>query len=118
LLSELYAEEGLSQDELSCRVGFDKSNTSRALAKLEQYGLIQRKSDPENHRVKKVFLKPKAHKVRKEFRKIQNHWNDELLNGFTNKEKTALFASLRKVAVNAEVAFNQQHTQASNCRAA
>jgi hypothetical protein len=23
LLSELYAEEGLSQDELSCRVGFD-----------------------------------------------------------------------------------------------
>ena len=51
LLSELYAEEGLSQDELSRRVGFDKSNTSRALAKLEQYGLIQRKSDPENHRV-------------------------------------------------------------------
>jgi DNA-binding MarR family transcriptional regulator len=118
LLSELYAEEGLSQDELSRRVGFDKSNTSRALAKLEQYGLIQRKSDPENHRVKKVFLKAKAHKVRNEFRKIQNHWNDELLSGFTDKEKTALLASLRKIAVNAEAVFNQQHTRASNCRAA
>jgi len=68
--------------------------------------------------VKKVFLKPKAHKVRKEFREIQNHWNEELLDGFTDKEKTALFASLRKVAVNAEAVFNQQHTQASNCRAA
>ena len=58
LLSELYTEEGLSQDELSRRVGVDKSNTSRALVKLEHYGLVQRKSDQQNHKVKKVFLKP------------------------------------------------------------
>jgi len=68
--------------------------------------------------VKKVFLKPKAHKFRKEFRKIQNQWNAELLNGFSDKEKEALSVSLRKLAVNAEASFNQEHTQASNCRAA
>ena len=107
LLSELYAEEGLSQDELSQRVGVDKSNTSRALAKLEKFGLIQRKNDPNNHKVKKVYLRSKAHRVRKEFKEIQQQWNAELLKGFTKKEKAALIASLIKIANNAEAAFNQ-----------
>ncbi len=106
LLSELYIEEGLSQDELSQRVGVDKSNTSRALVKLEKFGLIQRKNDPKNHKVKKVYLRSKAHRVRKEFKEIQQQWNAELLKGFTKKEKAALIASLIKIANNAEAAFN------------
>jgi DNA-binding MarR family transcriptional regulator len=106
LLSELYAEEGLSQDELSQRVGVDKSNTSRALAKLEKFDLIQRRSDPKNHKVKKVYLRPKAHKVRDEFKKIQRQWNTRLLKGFTKNEKAALISSLVKIAGNAEAAVN------------
>jgi DNA-binding MarR family transcriptional regulator len=107
LLSELYAEEGLSQDELSQRVGVDKSNTSRALVKLEKFDLIERKNDPQNHRVKKVYLRAKAFKVRNEFKKVQRQWNTKLLKGFTKKEKAALIASLVKIANNAEAAFNQ-----------
>ena len=118
LLSELYAEEGLSQDELSQRVGVDKSNISRALAKLENFGLVQRKNDSENHRVKKVYLRPKAHKVRNEFKKIQQQWNVELLRGFTKKEKAALISSMTKIAENAEAAFNQKFTQTPKFRAA
>lgn len=34
-LAELFRADGLSQDELSRRVGVDKSNTSRVLARLE-----------------------------------------------------------------------------------
>ena len=118
LLSELYAEEGLSQDELSQRVGVDKSNTSRALAKLEKFGLIKRKSDPKNHKVKKVYLRSKARAVRNEFKKIQHQWNANLLKGFTKKEKTTLMASLIKIANNAEAAFNQKMcpgTQVQSC---
>jgi DNA-binding MarR family transcriptional regulator len=107
LLSELYAEEGLSQDELSQRVGVDKSNTSRALVKLEKFDLIKRKTDPQNHKVKKVYLRAKALKVRNEFKKIQRQWNTKLLKGFTKKEKAALIASLVKIANNAEAAFSQ-----------
>jgi len=107
LLSELYAEEGLSQDELSQRVGVDKSNTSRALVKLEKFDLIKREIDPQNHKVKKVYLRGKALKVRNEFKKIQRQWNTKLLKGFTKKEKAALIVSLIKIANNAETAFNQ-----------
>jgi DNA-binding MarR family transcriptional regulator len=107
LLSELYTQEGLSQDELSQRVGVDKSNTSRALAKLEKFGLIQRRNDPKNHKVKKVYLRPKALEVRNEFKSIQRRWNTRLLKGFTKKEKAVFIEGLVKVADNAAVAFNK-----------
>ena len=118
LLSELYEEEGLSQDELSRRVGVDKSNTSRALAKLEKFGLIRREIDPENHKIKKVFLRSKAWKVREEFKKVQRRWNAELLHGLGEKEKTALLAGLQKVAGNAEAAFERQALPGTAGRAA
>ena len=105
LLSVLYAQEGLSQEELSHRVGIDKSNTSRALAKLEADGLIRRQIDPENHKVKKIYLEPKAHTIKKEFIKIQNRWNTLLLDGFSENEKEKLLLNLKKMTHNAEAAF-------------
>jgi len=101
-LTALFGEEGLSQDELSRRVGVDKSNTSRALAKLEEYRLIRRQSDPQNHRVKKVYLEPRALKIRRNFKTIQNRWNEELLRGVSEAEKRVLFSAVKKMAVNAE----------------
>ena len=116
LLSELYAEEGISQDELSRRVGFDKSNTSRALAKLERYGLVSRRPDPQNHRVKQVYLEPKAHQVRKDFIEIQNRWNALLLQDFSKEERAVLFSALKKLTTNAETAFEQKPSRACAAR--
>lgn len=108
-LTELYKNEGLSQDELSLRVGVDKSNTSRALAKLEKYGFIRREADPQNHRVKKVYLEPKAREVRKQLIKIQHKWNRELLNGVSKATRAKLLANLKVMATNAEIYFREQN---------
>jgi DNA-binding MarR family transcriptional regulator len=113
LLSELYKEDGLSQDELSRRIGVDKANTSRSVAKLEKYGLIHRKTDPENYKVRKVYLTPKAHEFRKQFRKIQEDWNNYLLRGFSEKEINGLLASMKKIAVNAESRIYDSKTDTS-----
>lgn len=110
-LTALYGEEGVSQDELSKRVGVDKSNTSRALAKLEQYGLIRRQSDPHNHRVKKVYLEDRALRVRNEFKKIQTRWNEALLCGFSETEKRALLSAVKKMAANAETVLCEEQPQ-------
>ena len=110
-LTALFGEEGLSQDELSRRVGVDKSNTSRALAKLEEYRLIRRQSDPQNHRVKKVYLEPEALKIRRQFKKIQNRWNQELLRGFSEAEKRALLSAAKKMADNAEAVLCEGQPQ-------
>jgi DNA-binding MarR family transcriptional regulator len=107
-LAALYQEEGISQDELSQRVGVNKSNTSRALLKLEKYGLIRRASSPENHRVKIVYLEQKARDIENEFRKIQCCWNNFLLEGVSEETKTNLLATLKEISANAEAYFNEQ----------
>jgi DNA-binding MarR family transcriptional regulator len=104
-LAELYRKEGLSQDELSCRVGVDKSNTSRALAKLERYGLIRREGDPTNHRIKKIYLQPTAHEIKNEFIRIQQRWNAELLNGLPEEKQAEMLSMLKNMTGNAEAFF-------------
>ena len=108
LLSELYGREGLSQDELSQRVGVDKSNTSRAIAKLEQYGLIRRENDADNHRIRRIYLTPKAHEIQKDFKNIQHRWNAVLLEGFSEEEKNEFLSGLESMAKNAEAFFDEQ----------
>ncbi len=105
-LAELFQEEGISQDELSRRVGVNKSNTSRALLKLEEYGLIRRENSLANHRIKIVYLEPRAREVEKEFRKIQKRWNSLLVEGLPEENKPILLAALKKIAVNAEIYFS------------
>jgi DNA-binding MarR family transcriptional regulator len=117
-LSEIYGEEGLSQDELSSRVGVDKSNTSRALAKLEKYGLIYRKANPVNHKVKEVYLQQKALEIEKDFRKIQQRCNANLLRGFSEQEINMLLSSLKKMAQNAEAALCEDNGQGQSWRQA
>lgn len=111
LLSELYNEEGLSQDELSRRVGVDKSNTSRSLARLEKYGLIRRQADADNHKEKKVYLRKKARDARDEFRKIQQRWNKVLLKGFSEEEKMTFLSNLKKMAANSEAAYADENNR-------
>jgi hypothetical protein len=45
-------------------------------------------------------------------------YNNELFKGFNEKEKAALFSSLRRIAENAEVAFDQPCAQTPKCRVA
>jgi len=106
-LAELFRNEGISQDELSFRVGVDKSNTSRALAKLEKFDFIRREPDPENHRIRRIYLKPRAYTVRDALAKIQTRWNAELLNGLSEKEKANLLSGLKEMARNAAGYFRE-----------
>ena len=107
LLAALYQEEGISQDELSRRVGVDKSATSRALLKLEKYGLVRRESSSDNHREKIVYVEPKAREFEDEFKKIQHRWNTLLLEGLSEEMKTKLLSALKEIAGNAEAYFKE-----------
>lgn len=61
-IAMLFLNEGLSQDELSRQMRVDKSYTARALAKLEKSGMMERRPDPYEHRIKRVFLGQEARK--------------------------------------------------------
>jgi DNA-binding MarR family transcriptional regulator len=64
-LRALWLEEGLSQRELSRRVGTQEPTTVTALKSLERSGLIRRETSTEDRRRVHVYLTPEARKLRK-----------------------------------------------------
>jgi len=70
---------GSSQDELSRFMHVDKSYTARAVAKLEKMGLMERKADPDEHRIKRVFLTQKALDMEDAFFGVLKDWNNTLV---------------------------------------
>src|SRR4051812_48351920 len=63
-LRALWLEEGLTQRELSRRVGTTEPTTVTALKSLERNGLIRREPSAEDRRRVHVYLTPAAKKLR------------------------------------------------------
>src|SRR5215467_5049798 len=65
-LRVLWAEDGLSQRELSDRVGTMEPTTVIALRSMERSGLIRRVRSTDDKRKSEVWLTPKAQRMRSE----------------------------------------------------
>jgi MarR family transcriptional regulator, organic hydroperoxide resistance regulator len=56
MLSELWAEDGLSQSELIARLGVEPPTVTGTLQKLEKAGFVRRQPDSGNRRISRVYL--------------------------------------------------------------
>lgn len=63
-LRVLWTEDGLSQRELSSRVGMMEPTTVIALRSMEKAGLIRRVRSKDDRRITHVWLSPKANRMR------------------------------------------------------
>ena len=63
-LMTLWAEEGLTQRELSRRVSNEEATTTRTLDRMEADGLIQRKANITDRRQRNIYLTSKGRSLR------------------------------------------------------
>ncbi len=56
----LYINEGLTQQEMANRLQADKGAVARTLAQLEEQGYVNRRRDPSDKRVTRVYLTDKS----------------------------------------------------------
>ena len=72
-LRVLWTEDGLSQRELSARVGMMEPTTVIALRSMEKSGLIRRVRSADDRRKVLVWLTPKAKRLRDELLGVARH---------------------------------------------
>jgi len=101
-LAMLFIQDGLSQDEISKQMRVDKSYTARAIAKLEKAGMVERSSDPNEHRIRRVFLGEKAFEIETEFVDMVQQWHRILVEGVDPDDLSTLCKVLDQMKVNAE----------------
>ena len=80
-LRVLWEEDGLSQRELSVRVGMMEPTTVIALRSMEKAGLVRRSRSVSDRRVTRVHLTAKARRLRARLLQISQGVNDQGAEG-------------------------------------
>jgi DNA-binding MarR family transcriptional regulator len=92
-LRVLWAEDGLSQRELSARVGTMEPTTVIALRSMEKSGLVRRVRSSDDKRTSQVWLTPKAMRMRNALLVVARGITDQAEAGISG-EDLALFRQM------------------------
>lgn len=101
-MREVWLEEGLSQRELSARVGTAESTTVSALRVLERRKLIKRIAKPNDRRAVRVYLTPAGRQLQKDVVPKIQEANETMIKGVAAKDIDLLIRLLQKIRDNAE----------------
>jgi DNA-binding MarR family transcriptional regulator len=85
-LRVLWTEDGLSQRELSARVGMMEPTTVIALRSMEKAGLIRRVRSADDRRKAQVWLTAKAQRMRNELLSVARGITDQAEDGLRRDE--------------------------------
>src|SRR6516164_6462399 len=110
VLVRLDRSEGLNQSELAEVLDLQPITLTRLLDKLSDSGLIERRSDPDDRRAKRLFLTPAARPLLKRLAELAEELMGTALAGLDQRDSKALLAQLSTIKDNlrAAVARRQQ----------
>lgn len=100
-LLSLAPGETLPQETLARRVGVDKANVSRALARLEMRGLVERVPAEIDGRQKPTRLSEEGIRIRQEIEGIAQEWIAMLREGVSPEEWETFAYLIEKIAAKA-----------------
>lgn len=83
----LYIQDGQAQQSLADRTAVDKAAAARTIGKLEAAGYVRREKHGKDGRSFKVFLTPKARRIRRKLEAAVLEILDELQKGFGSRER-------------------------------
>jgi DNA-binding MarR family transcriptional regulator len=92
-LRVLWTDDGLSQRELSARVGMMEPTTAIALRSMERCGLVRRVRSSDDRRKVRVLLTAKAKRLRNELLGVARSITDAAEQGVSARD----LASFRRV---------------------
>ena len=97
LILNIDITEGTPSTQLGPSMGMEATSLSRSLKKLENAGVIQRKSDPHDKRKSVIHLTDLGLKSRKIAKKIVIDFNEAIFSEFKKEELKIFFNILKKI---------------------
>jgi len=90
LLIALYEQDGIFISTLAHKLALRKATLTGLLDRLERDGFTERRADPQDRRVMRIHLTPKAEKLRGELTQIY-HENNHMFLSLLSKEEKEVF---------------------------
>ncbi|MBB3131858.1 DNA-binding MarR family transcriptional regulator [Paenibacillus rhizosphaerae] len=98
-LKVILYQPGITQEQLTQQLKFDKATTARSIKQLEASGYIERKPDPDDRRSQLLYPTSKAKQMRPQLHAILDDSNRILTKYLTPEEQDQLISLLHKVSL-------------------
>ena len=102
LLKLLADEDGVTQQDLVDRAGYDASTTANMLKRLESNGLVERAEHPDDARAKLVALTPKGRRLQRKLWKESENLRRRLWECLPAEHRSIVVGGLRRIAAEME----------------
>lgn len=106
-LDRIARNPGITVTQLAQTAGYDNGTSAKAVKKLLDEGLIRIEADEADGRIKRLYPTEKAEGIVEIVRGMKKEWRGLLTEGFSDEEKDALSALLRRLAENAMTALEK-----------
>mgnify|MGYP000072761395 FL=1 len=104
VFAELRQRDGLTQTELADLVMMEKAPLGRLLDRMEELSLVERRPDPSDRRVRRVYLTGRIDEFYDELWGAAFAMFGTALEGFTAAEYQTFLGLLRRIKANLEAA--------------
>lgn len=100
VLAYLSRQDGMAQSELAGQLDLGKVALGGLVDRLEASGLLERRPDPNDRRVKRVFLTPAGRKVVDKMRQVSAPTNEKIVAGVSAKDVRTTVKTLKAIKSN------------------
>lgn len=97
LLLILSEKDGLTHSEIAEKLEISPAAATKVIKRLEELNYLQRRSDPSDERISRVFLQEEGWAVIQQIKNTFRQIDRDLLSNFSPEEQNALFKLLLKV---------------------
>jgi DNA-binding MarR family transcriptional regulator len=100
ILLQLWIEEGIPQSQLAASMDVEPPTATKMLQRMERAGLIERRPDPEDARVSRVYLTARGRALEKPVLDVWKQLEAQTVAGLSLTEQTLLHRLLMQVLTN------------------
>ena len=90
VLHALWDQEGLTHTELSRLLRVQPATITKMIQRMEKVGFVERRHDPDDQRVSRVYLNAAGRAVREDVQQVWLRLDDEAFAGFAEEERALL----------------------------
>lgn len=96
----VYEHPGIIAEQLANLIKVDRTTLARAVRRLEKQGYVYRESDPDNKKIKHLYVTEKGKQIYPFIIRENSHSNEVALQGFTPEEAQQVHDYLKRIRQN------------------
>ena len=100
VLCTLWDKEGITQSELADVLQVHPATVTNALKRMDRSGFVERRNDPQDQRVSRVYLTDAGREIRGAVEGIWAELEEQTMAGFSQDERETLEHLLQRVCEN------------------